>query len=453
MSIGVRELYLTLVYCSFFVVGLTAPFVFSLGYVWVDIFYPQALSDVLGSFPVAAAIGAAAFFGYVFADRRAPHFSTHTALTLIMAAWVTITLLWAEAPVLAYDKWNWAFKTVAFSAFLPFVFRSRVQIEAFILVFFLAAMAYVFPVAVKTLISGAGYGRRIGLVNTNSGLSESSALAALSLAIIPLALFLREHSVLIPRFRLRGAVFLGFCFLGIFSAIGTFARTAVVGFVVLGGELFVRSRRKILFVAGAAALTVAVLFTVQSTWDNRISTIEDYNQENSALTRLLVWRWTLSYALSHPLGGGFMSYVISRIEYPPTPEDPAGLVVVGRAFHSSFFEVLGEHGFPGLALFLGLVGLSLRSVHVVRRRARDHAELQWAFDLAGGLRAALLVMLACGAFVGIAFQPAYWYLFAMIATTRQHVARVLPAETGRGRPALSAVGRRDVLAPVARLTS
>ena len=54
-----------LVYAALLLGGFAAPFVTSLGYVWVDSFYPQYVGRfVLGSFPVAAVMGTAAVLSY-----------------------------------------------------------------------------------------------------------------------------------------------------------------------------------------------------------------------------------------------------------------------------------------------------------------------------------------------------------------------------------------------------
>ena len=53
---------------------------------------------------------------------------------------MTVTLLWAEVPNSAWANRVWAVKTLLFAAFVPYVIRSRVQIEAFV-------QTYVFSLA------------------------------------------------------------------------------------------------------------------------------------------------------------------------------------------------------------------------------------------------------------------------------------------------------------------
>jgi len=53
-----------MIYAAVLVLGFGAPFVFSLGYIWVDMFTPQNVSYYLSSIPVALIMGGAAFASY-----------------------------------------------------------------------------------------------------------------------------------------------------------------------------------------------------------------------------------------------------------------------------------------------------------------------------------------------------------------------------------------------------
>jgi hypothetical protein len=100
---GLRDLYVALIYAAFFVVGATTPFVLTLGYLWVDTFYPQYVSPLVGQLPASFVMAIAAIGSYFVLDRRLPpRFSFQTALTLIFAAWITLTGTWAERPDIAW---------------------------------------------------------------------------------------------------------------------------------------------------------------------------------------------------------------------------------------------------------------------------------------------------------------------------------------------------------------
>ncbi|MFT8245526.1 putative O-glycosylation ligase, exosortase A system-associated [Roseomonas sp. BN140053] len=443
-----RALFLSGIFLFFLVAGLVAPFVFSLGYVWVSTFRPQSVdSMVLQAIPVSVIMGAGAIGSYLLLDRRSPPpVTATTVLTLLLAVWTTFTLLWAVVPGAAWTKWDWAFKTLLFSAFMPLVFRTRVQIEAMLQVWMFSLGIYFLPFGFKTLISGGGYGKYLGIVSGNSGLTESSTLAAVSLMAVPLILFLRTQSVLLTRSRLTDALYIGLAVAALAAAVGSYARTGLVGMLVVGVGLLLRSRHKILYGAlGAAAALAIILFSSQA-WNERIASIDDYEQEASALGRLLVWQWTVDFAVQNPLGGGFNAYMISQIEMGTLPGTGEPRIIIGKAFHNIYIEVLGEHGWIGLGLYLALLGTTLLTQQRLLRRTRGRPELEWCNELARALQIALVTIMACGMFIGIAFQPMIYYLIAITASVANHVRRVdAPSPARVAVPTLGAGGPEPAL--------
>src|SRR5215213_6432769 len=161
-----RSTWLLFVYVAFMVLGASAPFVATLGYVWVDTFLHQNVAYIiLNQMPVAMIMGVTAIGSYLLLDRRSPPpLSLEIVLSALMAVWVTTTLIWAEVPAAAWAKWDWAFKTLAFATFIPFVIRSRIQIEAFAQTYVFSLAANIVPFRLKTLISGGGYGTNLVLL-------------------------------------------------------------------------------------------------------------------------------------------------------------------------------------------------------------------------------------------------------------------------------------------------
>ena len=51
-------------------------------------------------------------------------------------------------------------------------------------------------------------------------------------------------------------------------------------------------------------------------------------------------------------------------------------------------------------------------------------ELAWCADLAATLQIALVVLMTCGAFIGIGFQPWLYYVFALSISVSQYLRRV-----------------------------
>jgi putative inorganic carbon (HCO3(-)) transporter len=416
-----------------------------LGYVWVDTFRPQDVAYIiLNQLNVAMIMGIVAIGGYLLLDRRAPpRLTLETVLQIGMVLWVNLTMLWAQVPDAAWDKWDWAFKTLVFATFVPWVIRSRVQIEAFAQTYVFSLAANFVPFGLKTLISGGGYGTNLGLAQGNSGLAEGGLLSTVCLMAVPLAIHLAQHNQLMPRLKL---VPLGYWFiagLAVVTAIGTYERSALIGIIVLGIFMWVRSRHKVGY--GVVALIVAslLIYTTSSAWNARVSTIGNFAQENSAYTRVLVWRWTLQFTAMHPFGGGFQTSLINHIELPANGDQPA-TVEYGRAFHSIYFEMLGEQGYPGLALFLLITATTFIKLRRLAKRAVAYPELDWVVSLSNALQSGLAVFMTSGAFVGIAFQPMYWYFIAMSISLNAYMGRVenqatSPATGWRGLAARAVV--------------
>ncbi len=426
-----RSLWLLFVYVAFLGLSVSAPFVATLGYVWVDTFQPQAVSFVLlNQVPVALIMAVVALGGYFLADRRSPPpLTLQTCLQASMAIWVTLTLLWAQVPDAAWEKWNWAFKTVAFAAFIPYVIRSRVQIEAFAQTYVFSLAANFVPYGLKVLISGGGYGRNLGLQAGNTGLAEGGLLSTSCLMAVPLAIFLASHSQLVPKLKVLPLAYWAIAGLAVVTAIGTYERSALVGLAVLGVYMWVRTKHKFGFGLVLILGAVLMIYTSSGALDTRASSIDNYQTDSSALVRILVWKWTIGFVATHPFGGGFATYIVNHIDVPGSATLPPH-IEFGRAFHSIYFEVLGEHGYPGIAMFLLLAGSTFLMLRRLAKKARLYPELKWVVGLSDALQSGLAVFLTSGAFVGIAFQPMFWYFISMSICLRAYMWRVERQEAG-----------------------
>src|SRR5262249_39639611 len=158
-------------------------------------------------------------------------------------------------------------------------------------------------------ISGSAYGKHLGVVRTNFGFAETSTLSAVAIMCIPLLMHLRRHSLLIPPGRPRALLYIGYSFACCVAAVATYARTAVIGFAVLGLIMWLQSKRKRAMAVALVVVGATLVAVAPDSWKSRIWTIDTYEQDTSAAGRLMVWKWTLEFAITHPLGGGFSSYI------------------------------------------------------------------------------------------------------------------------------------------------
>lgn len=403
--------------------GFVAPFTVGLGYIWIDLVSPQSLGwSFIRGLSLALWLGAAAFIFYILNDRKdPPRLGWALVLLGLWAVWVTLTTTWAVVPEPAWTKWDWAIKVIGFSMFVPFLFRSRVQIEAMLLTIVFALSGITIAFGAKTILSGGGYGYDLGLAEGNSGLTEGSGLSLTATAAIPLIIFFARRSQILPSHPLVRLMMYALVVAAVATSVGTHARTGLVALIVLASLLWLTSRRKVILgVVLILATLIGSQFTTES-WTDRMQTIQGYESDRSAMGRLAVWSWTLDFVADNPFGGGFGSYRVNHyvISAPGLPDDE--LEVKAKAFHSIYFEVLGEHGYVGIVIFGLIIVAMFANLRRVAKVNDGSSESQWSAELSRAIAISAFVYLAGGAFVGIAFQPFFYYLVASsIALSELH---------------------------------
>lgn len=407
----------------FFAFGLRRPFIFVLGYVYIDIVSPQRLSYyLLNSIPISMIFFLAAFGGWLaFDDKKGTVFSPRQLLLLLLLGWAGWTTIHADFPAEALDKWGWVWKSLVFAIFLPLVLRTRLRIEALLLFMILAVSTIVIIGGVKTLFSGGGYGElNLGLT-TNSNLYEGSTISAVAVAIIPLILWLARYGTIFrPDWKVR--VYAGaLVFSCLLIPIGTAARTGLICIAALAALMLRDTKRRFLYVAGVALAVTAAIPLLPASYTERMNTIQGYQGDASAGTRLAVWKWTWDYVQDHPLGGGFSCYLQNRLVIKLARSGTDGAAPIraveydqARAFHSSYFEMLGEQGWPGFLLWMLLNLSGIVQMSLIRRRYRRAADGEaWIASLAGALQIAHIIYMVGSLFVGIAFESFVYMLIGL----------------------------------------
>ena len=417
--------------------GLKRPFLWVLLYVYIDILAPQRIGySLITSLPVSLIAFAAAFGGWLVLDRKeGGRFSVRQGLMLALLLYCWWTTGNADFPAEAATKWDWVWKALLFAIFLPFTLTTRARIEALALMLVLTVATIVIGTGMKTILGGGGYQNLKFFVNDNSGIYESSTLATVAIGLIPMIWWFTRHgTVFRPHWLVTGfAVALTFACLLV--PIGTEARTGLLCIAALGVLLLRYTKRRIMFIAGAGALGLAALPFLPQSYYERMATLAEPGGDESASTRVAVWQWTLDYVAEKPTGGGFDAYRSNSFTYVmPVKEVDGNTTTVtyqqvedkGRAFHSSFFELLGEQGWPGLLIWLSLHALGLWQMERIYRRwkgAEAEAEA-WISPFAASLQMGALIYLVGATFQGIGYQPVMLMLVGLQIGLASYCARI-----------------------------
>ncbi len=403
---------------AFLLAGIRRPFVWVLAYLYIDILAPQKIGwSITSAFPISLIAFCAAFAGWLLADsKRGSRFTLRQFLLLCLLIYCAISTAYADFPVDAANKWAWVWKAMFFAIFFPLTLTTRLRIEGAALVMVLTAAAIIISAGIKTAAGGGGYENLYYFVNDNSGLYESSTLATVAIAIIPLILwFTRYGTVFAPDWRVKLFAYslIAACLL---IPVGTEARTGLLCIGLLCVLMLREAKRRFTFLTVGALLAVVALPFLPQSFYERMGTLDRPSGDQSASTRVAVWEWTLDYAREHPMGGGFDAYRSNRFTYNMPVTQKAGNVESveyqqvtdeARAYHSAFFEMLGEQGWPGLGLWLWIQALGLWQMERLRRgwRKRKGAAEQWQAPLASALQYGQLIYLLGALFQGIAYQP------------------------------------------------
>lgn len=420
----------------FFAMGLRRPFLLVLVYAYIDIVSPQRLSYyLLNSYPISAIAFAFAALGWLIFDaKKDSRFSFRQLLMILLLGYCAWTTSHADFPIEAVKKWDWVWKALVFAIFLPFTLRTRLRIEALALVMVLCASSIIITGGIKTLTAGGGYGVLNLMVNDNSGLYEGSTISTVAIAIIPLILWLTHYGTIFPPDWRARAFGWGLSFACLLIPIGTETRTGLLCILFLGGLMLLHAKRRVVYGALLGVTALAAVPFLPSTFTNRMDTIQNYQGDESASTRIAVWKWTWDYVRDHPQGGGFDAYLQNSFQYMSNRVDGEGgvtrvertlVVDKGRAYHSAYFEMLGEQGFLGFLLWALIHGVSLARTEWLRRHYSRLADpgTVWVAPLALALQQGHLVYLLGALFIGIAFQPFVFMLLALQIGLDTYLAR------------------------------
>ncbi len=409
---------------ALFGMGFRRPFLLVLTYVYIDIVSPQRLTYyLLNSVPVSLIAVVLAFSSWaLFDDKRDVRIAPRQVLMLILLAYCGVTTTQADFPLEAAAKWDWVWKALVFAIFLPFTLRTRLRIEALTFFMVMSAASIIIVGGIKTAVSGGGYGALNLMLDSNSGLYEGSIISTVAIAIIPLIVWLGRYGTIYPpewRVRVFTAALIFACLL---IPVGTQARTGLICIGVLGITFLRQTKRRFLYLGLVGLAAIVAVPMLPASFTARMNTIGGYKSDQSASTRIAVWQWTIDYVGEHPFGGGFDAFRGNKIrvetnsitgdggqaEVNTTVQDDHA-----RAYHSSYFEMLGEQGYIGLVLWLLIHVTGLFRMELLRIRYRKREDMTWLASLAIALQQAHLIYLIGSLFVGIAFQPFVYMLVGL----------------------------------------
>ncbi|MEF8717663.1 MAG: putative O-glycosylation ligase, exosortase A system-associated [Candidatus Accumulibacter necessarius] len=435
-----RDILLTVIIVGLLPFILRSPRIGAYVWAWISLMIPhRAAFGFARTMPFAQMVALATLVSFLFSRERRPFPVNSITVTYVgLMLWMSFTSFFAiNTWDVVFDRWLFVLKIHVMMYVTLMLLRGREQIERLIWVVTLSIGFYGIKGGVWTVLTGGG-GRVWG---PSGGMAyENNALGLALVVLLPFFYYLHQVSI---RRVLR--LSLVFCIVAItFSILGSQSRGALLALAGMAVFLGFKSNRPALTTTLLACCVAAAVLFMPDSWTGRMKTIENYDEDVSAMSRIYTWKTMWALALDRPIvGGGFV--VNTRTVFAIyAPAEGAGAYKGGQSFvaHSIYFQMLGEHGFPGLGLFLLLGFTTWRRAARIASQTKDQREYGlWVPLLMRMVQVSLAGFAVGGAFLSLAHFDLIYYIISFVvlvdATLREQNTAASATSPSQASPAIA----------------
>lgn len=343
------------------------------------------------------------------------------ALIVLFLIWTFFTTIFGMAPPeIAWDIWSRLAKTVALFVFILLIMDKKLHIDFFLWCLIFSVGFYAAVEGLKYIASGGAHH-----IEGMAGhvLGDRNELAVAMAMLLPICFYL------LGEFGKKSFIikfgYIGLIILLVTAIIGTNSRGGMIALTAVGGYLFIKSKKKLLFVLLIVCVGSVMVGLIPPEWYERMDTISKAEGDSSFMGRVVAWKMSFILASQNPIfGGGFKGLETARVwftlsqdffQYPffytgaavPNPTHP-------RAAHSIYFQVLGEHGFVGLFMFLVILTSSFLKAGKIAKKVRNINGPEWLISLATMLRLSIFTFAVGGAALNFAYFDMVYAIFAIV---------------------------------------
>ena len=408
---AIRDLIVLVLVVGSIPFALTRPWLGVLFWVAVSIAAPQwNVWGFMREFPLAQVYAIVVFTSLILAREKLRFkWRPEVGFLLLLVACVNLSMLFAVNPEGAFRKWSITMKMFLLVLAAIYALNTRKHVELLTACLAITIGLFAAKGGLFTLATGGAY-----IVHGPNPTWENNGWAAATVVVIPfLVYFVMSVKARWLKWCLAATVVLA-----TFSVLGSFSRGGFLALLAMYLFLWRKSKKKVLSIMLLLPLVAATVVFMPAKWDERMRTIESYQEDNSAMGRINAWKMLFNAANSRPLLGlGPYPYTPEVFErYAPNPEDI-------HSAHSMYFEVLGENGYPALLFFLLMWLYTWRDASWVIRTSVGRHDLKWAASLMAMVQASLIGHFVGGAFLENAYFEPVYYLLVIVVVVRDIVER------------------------------
>ena len=410
--------------------ALRRPWIGMLLWTWLSLMNPhQAFGWATADMPLAQIAAIATLTVLLLTrERRNPLERPAVWALLGFVLWITITLPFSEYIDLSLPIYLRSIKIFLMIFVTIALIDDRRKLDAFILICVISLAYFGVKGGVFTILTAGEY----RVWGPGGFIKGNNEIAAALIMIEPLLYYLLMQE---KRRSIRLAL-IGTMVLSVVGIIGTQSRGALVAVSAMALFLWLKSSSKVLG-GGAIVLTLSAVFSfMPEKWWDRMHTINDYATDNSALGRLNAWTFCWNVASDRFFGGGMVMYTREMFErYSPDPERV-------HAAHSIYFQVMGEHGFVGLAIFIAIGIFTWLDARKLIKLAGNNAAVAWAADLGRMVQVSLIGYATGGAFLSLAYFDLPYNIMVIAVCALYVVKRQVESQAVQAAQAAQAAGTR-----------
>ena len=311
-------------------------------------------------------------------------------ITVFILLWIyfAITSTQAYFPDIAWQRF-WFITKI----YLPFFFTLvliNTRFKLYCLVVTIAASIGIVAVKGGLFAILHGFSARVyGPPATQ--FEENNAFAVAMLICIPLLLIWQRET--------RNSLFKKGILLAIpiiyAASLCSWSRGALITMTVLTLMLILNSKHKLLAIPLVLVGAFFVKDYLPQEWFGRMHTLETYQEDSSAMSRIQAWTDGWNHTLEHPfVGAGFDGW----------------REVTQRDWHSSYVEMFSEHGFIAFGLWLSLIVGTLISMTTLPNKTFQVEGMEWVANYCFMLRASLICYMVGTAFLGLSYWDLLYHL-------------------------------------------
>ncbi|MDP2881161.1 MAG: putative O-glycosylation ligase, exosortase A system-associated [Azonexus sp.] len=372
-------------------VALRKPWIGIILWTWVSLMNPhQQWGYASASMPIAMIVGVSTLTGFLFTrEKQNPFFSPATWMLAAFVLWISITLPFSLYFENSLPLWNRSIK-IYLMLFITLALLDSVK-KMDIYIWTLVASIGFYGVKGGAFTLATGGNHRVwgpgGFIGGNNEIALAVIMVIPLMRYLQLQMTKKWHRHMMSVSMILSAV----------MALGTHSRGALLALAAMTLLIWLRGRQKIIFGAMVIGIALLALPFMPEHWWSRMATIQTYEEDRSAMGRINAWWMAWNLAKDRIIGGGFEIY--NQTVFGMYAPDPYAV----HAAHSIYFQILGEHGFIGLALFLTLGMITWQTSRQLMAIGKENPTLSWTRDLGAMAQASMVGYAVGGAFLSLAY--------------------------------------------------